>query len=63
MQELLHVALDKTNAIRCSNWEARPLTDVQKAYAATDAFAALAVYQVHGLRYAFSQLAQFANTE
>ena len=46
VQVLLHVTLDKTNDIRCSNWEARPLSDVQKAYAATDAYAALAVYQV-----------------
>ena len=48
VQQLLHVTLDKTNAVRCSNWEARPLSDVQKMYAATDAFAALAVYQVCG---------------
>lgn len=45
-QELLHLTLDKTNHVRCSNWETRPLSDVQKAYAATDAYAALAVYQV-----------------
>lgn len=47
-QELLHLTLDKTNSVRCSNWETRPLSAVQKAYAATDAYAALAVYQVCG---------------
>lgn len=47
-QKLLHLTLDKTNDVRCSNWETRPLSAVQKAYAATDAFAALAVYQVSG---------------
>ncbi|KAL3131058.1 hypothetical protein ABBQ38_000374 [Trebouxia sp. C0009 RCD-2024] len=45
-QELLHLTLDKTNDVRCSNWETLPLSVVQKAYAATDAYAALAVYQV-----------------
>lgn len=45
-QVLLHLKLDKTNAVRCSNWETRPLSAVQKAYAATDAYAALALYQV-----------------
>lgn len=47
-QELLHLTLDKTNDVRCSNWETLPLSVVQKAYAATDAYAALAVYQVIG---------------
>ena len=47
-QELLHLTLDKTNEVRCSNWETRPLSAVQKAYAAADAYAALAVYQVCG---------------
>ncbi|KAL0037504.1 hypothetical protein WJX77_000402 [Trebouxia sp. C0004] len=46
MQELLHLTLDKGTAIRCSNWEICPLSSEQKAYAATDAYAAVKLYQV-----------------
>ena len=46
-QELLHLGLDKNNEIRCSNWEQRPLTPAQQAYAATDAYAALKLHQVY----------------
>lgn len=45
-EELLHLALDKRNDIRCSNWELCPLTAAQQAYAASDAYAALKLYQV-----------------
>ncbi|KAL0047414.1 hypothetical protein WJX82_002778 [Trebouxia sp. C0006] len=46
MQELLHLTLDKGIDIRCSNWETCPLSSEQKAYAATDAYAAVKLYQV-----------------
>ena len=46
MQELLHLTLDKGADIRCSNWETCPLSPEQKAYAATDAYAAVKLYQV-----------------
>ena len=46
MQELLHLTLDKGTDIRCSNWETCPLSPEQKAYAATDAYAAVKLYQV-----------------
>lgn len=45
-EELLERALDKRNDIRCSNWEQCPLTAAQQAYAATDAYAALKLFQV-----------------
>ena len=32
--------------MRCGNWEQRPLTPVQQKYAATDAYAALKLYEV-----------------
>lgn len=44
---LLHLRLEKSQAVRCSNWEARPpLSGEQHAYAATDAWASLRVYEV-----------------
>ncbi len=46
MQELLQLTLDKGTDIRCSNWETCPLSFEQKAYAATDAYAAVKLYQV-----------------
>ncbi len=46
MQELLQLTLDKGTDIRCSNWETCPLSSEQKAYAATDAYAAVKLYQV-----------------
>ena len=46
MHELLHLTLDKGTDIRCSNWETCPLSPEQKAYAATDAYATLKLYQV-----------------
>ena len=32
--------------MRCGNWEQLPLTPVQQKYAATDAYAALKLYEV-----------------
>jgi hypothetical protein len=46
MQELLQLTLYKGTDIRCSNWETCPLSFEQKAYAATDAYAAVKLYQV-----------------
>ena len=46
MQELLQLTLYKGTDIRCSNWETCPLSPEQKAYAATDAYAAVVLYQV-----------------
>lgn len=44
---LLRLRLEKSQAVRCSNWEARPpLSGEQQAYAATDAWASLRVYEV-----------------
>lgn len=36
--------LPKPSAVRCGNWEKKPLDDVQKRYAALDSYASLAVW-------------------
>ena len=43
---LLRRALPKAQGLRCSDWERVPLTPEQRAYAAADAYASLAVYEV-----------------
>ena len=44
--EVLGRALPKDPALRLSDWEALPLSDVQQSYAALDAFASLRICQV-----------------
>lgn len=47
LQHLLRLRLPKSQAVRCSNWEARPpLSLEQQHYAATDAWASLRCYEV-----------------
>ncbi|KAK9837950.1 hypothetical protein WJX74_008364 [Apatococcus lobatus] len=43
---LLKQQLDKSDDVRCSNWEASPLSPRQQAYAAADAYASLRLCQV-----------------
>ena len=43
---LFRVTVRKDDAVRCGNWEQLPLTPVQQKYAATDAYAALKLYEV-----------------
>ncbi|KAK1341832.1 hypothetical protein QTO34_016583 [Cnephaeus nilssonii] len=45
VKHLFGKQLLKDKSIRCSNWENYPLTEVQKLYAATDAYAGLIIYQ------------------
>lgn len=48
---LLRLRLEKSQSVRCSNWEARPpLTREQLRYAATDAWASLRVHEVRAGR-------------
>lgn len=42
-EQLLGVALDKHFSVRCSNWEAQELSNIQIKYAAQDAIASIAV--------------------
>ena len=42
-EQLLGVVLDKNFSVRCSNWEADKLSDIQIKYAAQDAIASIAV--------------------
>ena len=49
---LFRVTVRKDEAVRCGNWEQLPLTAAQQKYAATDAYAALKLYEVCA---AFSQ--------
>ncbi len=44
VETLLRKHLLKPNSIRCGNWDLLPLRPEQLQYAATDAFASLAVY-------------------
>jgi hypothetical protein len=45
--QLLRLRLKKSQAVRCSNWEAAPpLSAEQQRYAATDAWASLRVHEV-----------------
>ena len=43
---LLGRRLAKSQSLRCSNWEARPLCTEQQQYAALDAVASLRLYEV-----------------
>lgn len=45
---LLRLRLEKSQALRCSDWEG-PLTGEQRRYAATDAWASLRCWEVSGL--------------
>ncbi|KAH0504364.1 Werner syndrome ATP-dependent helicase-like protein [Microtus ochrogaster] len=45
VNHVLGKQLLKDKSIRCSNWSNFPLTDDQKLYAATDAYAGLLIYQ------------------
>ncbi|KAL1772870.1 Werner syndrome ATP-dependent helicase isoform X1 [Sigmodon hispidus] len=45
VKHILGKQLLKDKSIRCSNWSHFPLTDDQKLYAATDAYAGLIIYQ------------------
>ncbi|XP_005091191.1 Werner syndrome ATP-dependent helicase homolog [Aplysia californica] len=44
-KNVLRKRLDKDSHVRCGNWAEFPLTQEQKMYAATDAFAGLLLYQ------------------
>lgn len=43
VQAVLGSSMEKVQSVRCGNWEAKPLSDVQQRYAALDAYAGLAV--------------------
>ncbi|XP_071076279.1 bifunctional 3'-5' exonuclease/ATP-dependent helicase WRN isoform X2 [Desmodus rotundus] len=45
VKHLFSKQLRKDNSVRCSNWKNYPLTEDQKLYAATDAYAGLIIYQ------------------
>ncbi|XP_044274806.1 Werner syndrome ATP-dependent helicase isoform X2 [Varanus komodoensis] len=45
MKHLFHKQLLKDKLVRCGNWEQFPLTEEQKLYAATDAYAGFLIYQ------------------
>ncbi|NXG68002.1 WRN helicase, partial [Baryphthengus martii] len=45
VKHLFGKQLWKEKSVRCSNWEAFPLTEEQKLYAATDAYAGFIIYQ------------------
>ncbi|XP_077000804.1 bifunctional 3'-5' exonuclease/ATP-dependent helicase WRN isoform X2 [Tamandua tetradactyla] len=45
VKHLLSKQLLKDKSVRCSNWSNFPLTEDQKLYAATDAYAGLIIYQ------------------
>ncbi|XP_054990024.1 bifunctional 3'-5' exonuclease/ATP-dependent helicase WRN [Sorex araneus] len=45
VKHLLGKQLLKDKAVRCSNWNDFPLSETQKLYAATDAYAGLIIYQ------------------
>ncbi len=45
---MLHVAIEKDQELRTSNWEAWPLSREQQRYAALDALACLLLHQVLG---------------
>lgn len=44
-RHVLHSHLPKPGNVRCSNWEAHPLTMEQQMYAATDAWVSLRIYE------------------
>ncbi|XP_026763911.2 exonuclease 3'-5' domain-containing protein 2 [Galleria mellonella] len=43
-KSLLHIILDKSWRVRCSNWEAETLSDMQVKYAAADAHVAIKIF-------------------
>ncbi|XP_062985107.1 bifunctional 3'-5' exonuclease/ATP-dependent helicase WRN [Elgaria multicarinata webbii] len=45
IKHLFHKQLLKDKLVRCGNWEQFPLTEEQKLYAATDAYASFLIYQ------------------
>ncbi|XP_039189672.1 Werner syndrome ATP-dependent helicase isoform X2 [Crotalus tigris] len=45
VKHLFHKQLVKDKLVRCGNWECFPLTEEQKLYAATDAYAGFVIYQ------------------
>ncbi|KAJ6653500.1 hypothetical protein lerEdw1_009172 [Lerista edwardsae] len=45
VKHLFHKQLLKDKMVRCGNWEQFPLTEEQKLYAATDAYAGFLIYQ------------------
>nr|XP_034996944.1 Werner syndrome ATP-dependent helicase isoform X1 [Zootoca vivipara]XP_034996945.1 Werner syndrome ATP-dependent helicase isoform X1 [Zootoca vivipara] len=45
LKHLFHKQLLKDKLVRCGNWKQFPLTEEQKLYAATDAYASLLIYQ------------------
>ncbi|XP_061491627.1 bifunctional 3'-5' exonuclease/ATP-dependent helicase WRN isoform X2 [Rhineura floridana] len=45
VKHLFHKQLLKDKLVRCGDWEQFPLTEKQKLYAATDAYASLLIYQ------------------
>ncbi|XP_077201757.1 bifunctional 3'-5' exonuclease/ATP-dependent helicase WRN isoform X2 [Paroedura picta] len=45
VKHLFHKQLLKDNLIRCGNWEQFPLTEEQRLYAATDAYAGFLIFQ------------------
>ncbi|ETE72988.1 Werner syndrome ATP-dependent helicase, partial [Ophiophagus hannah] len=45
VKHLFHKQLVKDKLVRCGNWECFPLTEEQKLYAATDAYAGFLIYQ------------------
>lgn len=45
-QQVLGKRLPKTQSLRCSNWEAMPLTGEQREYATVDAWASFLLYEV-----------------
>jgi ribonuclease D len=44
VEEVLNKQLPKPSGVRCGNWEARPLSQKQKLYAALDVFASLLIH-------------------
>ncbi len=57
VERLMQRTLEKAQGLRCSDWEAYPLSAQQRKYAAADVFASLRVFEVRSLggwgRYAF----------
>ncbi|XP_028567719.2 bifunctional 3'-5' exonuclease/ATP-dependent helicase WRN isoform X2 [Podarcis muralis] len=45
LKHLFHKQLLKDKSVRCGNWKQFPLTEEQKLYAATDAYASLLIYE------------------
>ncbi|KAM9330557.1 bifunctional 3'-5' exonuclease/ATP-dependent helicase WRN [Gastrophryne carolinensis] len=45
VKHLFNKQLLKDDSVRCSNWDRFPLTDDQRLYAASDAYASLLIYQ------------------